>query len=48
MNCVVIPPILKKKPSKLSQVLFCIPKTREIYHSIDFSENVSSEIRCIF
>ena len=48
MNCAVIPPVLKNKASKLSQVLFYIPKTREIYHNIDFSENVSSGIRCIF
>ena len=48
MNCVVIPPVLKNNPSKLSQGDFCVRKPREVCHNIDFNENVSSGIRCIF
>ena len=44
---VVIPPVLKNKPSKLSQGVFRIRKPPEIFHNIDFSENVNSGIRCI-
>ena len=47
MNSVVISPVLKNKPWKLSQGVFRIRKPREIYHNIDFSENASSGIRCI-
>ena len=47
MNEVIIPLILKNNPLKLSQGVFCIRKPCEIYHNIDFSENVSSGIRCI-
>ena len=43
----VISPGLKKNPSKLSQAVFRIRKPPEIYHNIDFSENVSYGIRCI-
>ena len=46
MNSVVISPVLKNNPSKLSQGVFRVRKPGEIYH-IDFSENVSSGIRCI-
>ena len=48
MNCVVIPPVLNNNPSKLSQGVLCIREHREIYHNLDFSENVSSGIRGIF
>ena len=48
MNCVVVPPVLKNNPSKLSQGDFCVRKAREVCHNIDFNENVSSGIRCIF
>ena len=30
MNCVVIPPVLKNNPSKLSQAVFCIRRPLEI------------------
>ena len=40
----VISPVLKNNPSKLSQGDFCIRKPREIYHNIDFRENVGSGI----
>ena len=40
-----IPPVLKNNPSELPQGVF--RKPREIYHNIDFSENVSSGIRCV-
>ena len=42
-----ISPVLKNNPSKLSQGVLRKRKPREIYHNIDFSENVSSGIRCI-
>ena len=48
MNCVVIPPVLKNSPWKLSQGVYCIRKPRKIYHNIDFSENIGPRIRCIF
>ena len=44
---VVIPLILTKNLSKLSQGVFHVRKPHEIYHNIDFSENVSSRITCI-
>ena len=39
-----IPPVLKNNPLELSQGVFWKPS--EIYHNIDFSENVSFGIRC--
>ena len=44
---VVIPPDLNNNPSNLSQSVFRVRKPREIYHNIDFTENVSYGIRCI-
>ena len=43
----VISPVLNNNPTKLSQGVFLIRKPREIYHNIDFSENISSGVRCI-
>ena len=40
MNCIGIPPVLKNKPPKLSQGIFCIREPREFYYNVDFSENV--------
>ena len=52
MNYIVIPPVLKKNPLNLSQGVVCIRKPRDhiklSHHNFDFSENVSSGIRCIF
>ena len=47
MKAAVIPLVLKNNPSKLSQGVFYIRTPPEIYYNIDFSENVSSGIRCI-
>ena len=47
MISVVIPPVLKNNPSNLSQAVFRIRNPRETYYYIDFSESVSSGIRCI-
>ena len=47
MNPIVIPSVLKNNPTKCSQCVFRIRKPREIYHNINFSENVSFGVRCI-
>ena len=44
---VVISPVLKSKPLKLSQGVFRIRKPCETYHNIDISENVSFGIRYV-
>ena len=46
MNSAVISLVLKKNPLTLLQGVFRIRKPRVIYHNTDFSENVSSGIRC--